>query len=76
MTGPRIWSNDNGDLACDRHGGAYLAAAIKARPRATTHRTPLGTWELYRGKKYADLLASFRDNHLPDPACTTCGATS
>lgn len=45
-TTARFWANDNGAICCQDHAGHYLSSAISARPRAKTHRTPLGTYEL------------------------------
>jgi hypothetical protein len=40
-----LWMDDNGRIICGRHAGSYLSSAIDARPRASSHRTPLGTWD-------------------------------
>ncbi len=40
-----LWLNDNGAISCEDHAGQYLRSAINQRPRAKTHRTPLGTWD-------------------------------
>jgi hypothetical protein len=45
-THPTYWSNDNGYTVCNEHAGNYLASAIKKKPNAIKHKTPLGTWEL------------------------------
>lgn len=45
----RVWIDDNGIVACDQHGGAYLAAAIAEHPRRRLQQTPRGTWERYDG---------------------------
>lgn len=67
-----LWSNDNGSLVCERHAGNYLTAAIEARPRAHTHRTPLGTWDVV---DMADLTAEFTAHGLPAPRCEQCPTT-
>lgn len=73
MTTPgRLWVHDNGEIVCDRHGGAYLTAAIATRPQASEHRTPLGTWEAVSALDYPLMLADFRDAGLPDPTCERC----
>lgn len=46
-TNARLWVSDNGDVTCDDHAGAYLRSAIKAKPKAINHDTPLGTWDQY-----------------------------
>lgn len=56
----RLWVSDNGDVVCDEHAGHYLQAAIKAKPKAWSHRTPLDNWTMY----YERLLGG-----LP---CETC----
>jgi hypothetical protein len=50
--GKRLWVSDGGDVLCDEHAGAYLRSSIQAKPKAKSHRTPLGTWDMY----YAHLL--------------------
>lgn len=42
----KYWSDDNGAICCETHAGAYLTASIGAKPKAKSHRTPLGTYEL------------------------------
>ena len=55
-----LWVSDNGDVLCTEHAGHYLSSAIKARPKARKHRTPLDEWNLY----YEELLGG-----LP---CSSC----
>jgi len=43
----RFWISDEGEVTCEKHGGMYLMSAIKAKPKAITHKTPLDTWSLY-----------------------------
>ena len=43
----RLWVSDNGDVLCESHAGMYLLCAIKAKPKATKHSTPLDEWSLY-----------------------------
>lgn len=40
-----IYMNDNGYLVCPEHAGSYLKGAIKHKPEAVVHWTPLGSWE-------------------------------
>ena len=45
MTIKTYWENlQDGTIYCTDHAGSYLTFAIKDRPRAKTHNTPLGTW--------------------------------
>lgn len=67
-TSTRHWFNDNGSICCEEHAGSYLTAAIEARPRAKSHRTPLGTWELMP----ADEVAEFLQYTEGKPVCETC----
>jgi hypothetical protein len=43
----RFWVSDDGEVTCEKHGGMFLITAIKAKPKAIKHKTPLGTWCLY-----------------------------
>ena len=43
----RLWVSDNGDVLCEEHTGTYLRSAIEVKPKAWSHRTPLGNWSLY-----------------------------
>jgi hypothetical protein len=47
MSDQRFWVSDNGEVTCEKHGGMYLISAINAKPKAVTHKTPLGSWSLY-----------------------------
>jgi hypothetical protein len=58
----RLWVSDNGDVTCDEHAGMYLICAMKAKPQAIKHRTPLGTWCAY----YTHLLGG------ENLVCETC----
>jgi len=52
----RLWVSNTGRVACDAHGGMYLAAATERWPRRRRHDTPLDCWEAYRASdipKYA-----------------------
>jgi hypothetical protein len=68
-----LWSDDNGQLVCTDHAGAYLTAAIAARPKARTHRTPLGRWAQVDRD---ELVAAFAAADIPASAadCETCQA--
>lgn len=35
----------NGSICCEEHTGAYLTASLQAKPKAKTHKTPLGAWQ-------------------------------
>ena len=52
----QLWCNDNGAICCTEHAGSYLRSAITARPKARTHRTPLGTWEQMTFGDIADFI--------------------
>ena len=67
-----LWSNDNGQISCAEHGGSYLRCAITARPKARTHRTPLGTWERLTPGDLAEL-----ERMIGRPVgCETCAVRS
>lgn len=66
-TTTRYWANDNGSICCDDHAGAYLTAAMEARPRAKAHRTPLGTWE-----QLTTLEVTFMRADFGVELCETC----
>lgn len=65
-TTTRYWANDNGAVCCEAHAGCYLQSEIEARPRAKSHRTPLGTYELLDSLDVAVLNAEFGE------VCETC----
>ncbi|MGB6245179.1 hypothetical protein [Gordonia sp. (in: high G+C Gram-positive bacteria)] len=46
-TKARVWIDEGGLVACDKHGGRYLAAAIAAHPRKREHITPRSHWIRY-----------------------------
>ena len=50
-----VWADDNGNMVCENHAGMYLTGAIKQRPKAKSHRTPLGTWELLTAAEVAEM---------------------
>lgn len=55
-----MWANEtNGAISCEDHAGAYLTAAIKSRPKARTHSTPLGKWVAMSPAWIADMTAEF-----------------
>lgn len=60
------WINDNGAIVCHDHAGNYLQSGIKARPKAKSHRTPLGRWELLTDEEVNEWGNGLR--HL----CETC----
>ena len=53
-----LWVSDNGDVCCANHAGIYLYHAIQAKPRAKSHRTPLGTWDAYASNLLGGLPCS------------------
>lgn len=52
----RLWANDNGAIVCEEHAGAYLRSAIEARPKARTHKTPLGTNYMMTDAEVAEFM--------------------
>jgi len=60
----------DGRIACRKHGGQYLDAAIKAHPRAHRWATPLGTWVAWDDADEAE----WRDRVGVPAECDTCGA--
>jgi hypothetical protein len=40
-----LWLSLNGEVACVRHGGSYLASAVAASPRKRRHDTPITSWQ-------------------------------
>lgn len=40
-----LWVSNGGVISCANHGGAYLQAAVEARPKARRHTTPLDVWD-------------------------------
>ena len=54
----RLWVSEDGDVTCQNHAGAYLSSAIKAKPKAITHRTPLDTWDAYASNLLGGLPCS------------------
>lgn len=54
-----LWTDGGGTILCSPHAGNYLTSAIDARPRARTHRTPLGTWDLMTSEEVAVLRLEF-----------------
>lgn len=63
-----LWCNDNGTIYCAEHAGSYLRSAITARPKAKTHRTPLGNWVQMDGFDIAVFIAETGITVL----CETC----
>ena len=53
------WNLTNGQVTCHDHAGAYLTAGITARPKARTHSTPLGKWEVMDPADVADMTAEY-----------------
>lgn len=39
-----LWVSNRGDVTCEKHAGVYLTLAIKERPKAKSHTTPLGNY--------------------------------
>lgn len=68
MKEPALWISNGGRVACAQHGGGYLEAAIRARPKARTHVTPLDHWTRATAADRAEWLAA-----VGTPlACETC----
>jgi hypothetical protein len=67
-----LYVNDNGEIACVLHGGAYLAFAVQTCPRTRVHHTPLGTWQRLTADALAFYVAEFAAAGLPAPACAGC----
>jgi hypothetical protein len=44
MTTNRLWLSNTGRVACDQHGGDYLATAVRRDPTRMRHLTPLDDW--------------------------------
>jgi len=53
-----LWVSDNGDVTCAEHAGMYLRSSIEAKPKAQSHRTPLGTWDAYASNLLGGLPCS------------------
>ncbi len=77
MKQTKLWISNNGRIACVKHGGGYLEAAIRANPRKSTHVTPLDHWQR---AKVADRVAWMRaglgvmkcEGCDDDRACPNC----
>lgn len=67
-TATRFWVNDNGAICCEEHAGMYLTYAIKDRPNAKVHETPLGTYELMTDEEIHEFLQYTEGK----PVCETC----
>lgn len=39
-----LYVSQQGEVACARHGGQYLADAVAAHPNRVSHVTPLDSW--------------------------------
>lgn len=50
-----LWVSNGGVITCANHGGAYLQAAVEARPKARRHTTPLDVWDLMLTPEGGDL---------------------
>lgn len=53
-----LWITSNGRITCTDHGGHYLAASVKANPRARTHDTALDHIEKVTHEMRGQLAAS------------------
>lgn len=62
-----LYFSNRGMVACSDHGGGYLTAATRQRPKARNHITPLDHWTRV---KASDLCAE----DLAWAACEGCGA--
>jgi hypothetical protein len=60
---PKLWSNLNGMVACEKHMGHYAESALMERPKARKLETRLDVWRpLPRG-----------EHRAPWAACESCG---
>lgn len=48
----RVWIDNGGMVTCDKHSGTYMHFAIKQRPSAKRHTTPLGVYVADESGKY------------------------
>ena len=54
------WFNTTtGEQLCPDHSGAYLTASITAKPKAKSHKTPLGTWKIVSAEDVAFFTAEY-----------------
>lgn len=68
-----LWGDDvSGMITCEKHAGSYLTHAIKARPRARVHSTPLGVWRKMTAAEVASYLYAVRDVPALAVPCETC----
>jgi len=67
-----MWIDDNGRILCAQHAGSYLRTAIDARPRARTHRTPIGTWD----RMDAMFIEEWEREIGAPPSCESCRPTN
>jgi len=76
MTTHTYWENDQQRVTCVDHAGSYLQASIQQRPRAKTHRTPLGEWMLLSSSDVAEIHEMRREFDLPtsDSICEICNS--
>ncbi|MEJ5869425.1 hypothetical protein WDV85_16970 [Pseudokineococcus sp. 5B2Z-1] len=68
----RLWVSNSGRVACDAHGGMYLAVAVEQAPRRRHHTTPLDAWEGYTARE----VALYLDGDTSVLSCedSRCGA--
>lgn len=66
-----LWITGNGRITCTDHSGNYLAASVKASPRARIHDTPLDHFEKVTREMREELAAT----EFP-AECESCAETS
>lgn len=66
---PRLWINDNWEVTCEKHAGAYLRTQIAQDPARTCWQTPITWWSVASAADIADISAV-----IPEGAalCETC----
>jgi len=56
----QYWYNTtNGQQVCLAHAGNYLTSSIEAKPKAKSHKTPLGTWKATSAEDIESFTAEF-----------------
>lgn len=63
-----LYVNDNGEISCVDHAGAYLASEYQYSRERNEYWTPLGSWERVDDDFAAEWLAIVGKA----PQCATC----
>lgn len=67
------WESQNGEVSCERHAGAYVAAAIEATPNAQRIETPLGVYYKMSAADVNDFESFLKDEMgVAAECCETC----